>query len=1124
MPSMPDNSIDYLRSFKESSTRILGQVSDEITDERLTSFVTQLKDLLQDVTSDNISDDLTLSLQSLIDTLNQTTIRFHIPSDPNGARFDFQKNKLLKFISEMSENSKLLLEEKRKNILKETKLTSAKYVREGFVVDLGAVYSDKVGDYEVILQACSGFDTSQVEILSDFFDGLSTDQQADKIAQFLEKVSSIDSILDPLQSALIGSENGNDDKRRIIDGIIKNSLIQVKHQLKEELKKVVDKKLSEITLDVGRAGQLVDLATEISTADTLFSKETSLAEFKSHQSQILLLVENVRQYQVKIFDALPDYVLEKRQVLEDLFQKIFHRASQTQEKLMRKIENLEQSEKEDKIDREYVAWETNFGGDDQLANLNHILQKIQVGKPSYFDYISFYTDIHDALSQGVDSFYSRIPNGLTSQVKERVIEKINDTVASAKEKLSSLPDRALFEWKRENLFGKTAFGVAVRFTEEIEGAVSRARASGGQVVITGDMDRVVDLEEVIEWLENKVLPNFANTSNEVKLKIKDYVDLQINRFKQAKDVVQGPEILKARARSRVEQLWNQVVSSEQTSKHTVNNSRVYDAYTPEKKNIDTAGILSLVEHFFPDELRRWELMVKIQDGFQAGANSDIFQQFAWADCSHSREKAAGHVDFDNIIEFGEMDEVKPVMMSIERYFQRPQTYIGSKGVEVTHDYAKDGNPNADQKEKGALDISDLLKRDHPELVAEQKSSIISAVQLVGIIGELRLKYYARYYANYLKSPDGTFDVSPIVIHSPMSALLYKIRANGNILPDLRLLWQIMRFPKNHFPHFDQNIRRYREVVDPVFVENASNVLKKRGLNRDKKKHPNKNDRYLYSTVARKPIQTTYSGLEDEFIPGQTPDKLDLTLYNFAAENENVLEAMQVRSMVDYGLTTSDKFFTPVRLDRTLTIIPFYWDIMFEKDPETGKRKYGAITYSQYNKTLEKWNEFLHIAQYPDPLTSADDVNDRIGKVISALSPCKALFGVMPKDTEAGERFRAIIQQMMLRYIKHIYDQYDKDVGYSLDTARQTLQLKRDYFFDLALEEIEKQGTLEGNIKAFLLFTLKKQRKIRGKDNLFTRSPGNPLRSHLLGLIGGRRSRKRRSLLERYLKKPPEEKK
>jgi hypothetical protein len=627
------------------------------------------------------------------------------------------------------------------------------------------------------------------------------------------------------------------------------------------------------------------------------------------------------------------------------------------------------------------------------------------------------------------------------------------------------------------------------------------------------------------------------------------------RFFDGTGVKLMPEVgghLKKRAGDRIELLFSDLVRSERMIKGNDTNEDRAINHALIGDNIDEASIMPLVKEFFPEQEEKWKKIFDIFDGWAAGAMVGGLEsrQFAWRQkWEEARVAVAGESDFSKMREIGNLPEFRPILQEMINIFKEPKEYdvvfVNDDGSEippaaltpadratkkkkllippatspnalhVRHDYAKDGDPNSDQMANGAIDTQELIRQRHPDALPH----VISVIWIIAISGELRVKYYSNYYSRYLKSPDPTFNADyPIITHAPMSRLLYAIRAYGKIPPNMRLLWQVLRLPKR--------TGDYQQLAT-------------RNNTRDRKNHPHPSLPLTPgSTIPPELdlVHPSYDGLEDEYNPIDTPinpatgqpDKENHP--ESAFNNNNVEEAIEVRTMQDYGLTLDDDSFVPVRLDDDLVLLPHYWDIIFPDPADPDYGKYKDITYKQYNAACTFHNEFLKKAQFPGEMHSVHDVKNIIGGLIRMISPFKGLFALMPagtgnpaKDTIRGARHRRFLQEVMLRVTKNVYDQFMEKVKWQFKPGKRLT--KHGVFIEEAASEYEKMGTLIPEIQNYLMHKIEADDGLGYAAKLLSTTKGSPLDLTNLGFSYRERNR-REELIDQYLSEepPPDEKK
>lgn len=643
-------------------------------------------------------------------------------------------------------------------------------------------------------------------------------------------------------------------------------------------------------------------------------------------------------------------------------------------------------------------------------------------------------------------------------------------------------------------------------------------------------ERAKKLDEVNGDEKHPKIEFFDEHVQQVKAKLEDVKERKASGIEQAHPGETELDRQKRRARKRVQEAWNNISRSEVITKGSSNNERLLtEPYVPSQDNIEQAGIYPLLEHFFDEhEEKMWRIMVDLHDAFNAAASQDVIKQMYVTNATESRTKAASHIDFGKMREFSKMPEVQPVFQTIHEIFLNPQLYrvVREKGKNqkwqvvpddyelpdgiemeermVVHDYAKDGNPNSEEKVRGAVDVEDLLKMNHPDT----NPAIFTSVQYLAVLSELRLKYYTPYYAGYTKTADGTFDTGIIAAHAPMAAILYKVRGYGKIPGKLSMMWQILRFP-DEIPTnrvlADPKIKpkKSAKIIDPenptnpnstnaeylplpddydrivylatdkypevelvdfpeglreVTRDEVGNIIATQEVNLSERRfseRENERDRRKYSEGKKYNLQVTRDP--------QT-GKLSLKHRNvngiptFAFANNQVEEAMEVRVMQDEALTIFYDAFTGVRVGPDYSVFPFYWDIIFTHE--------AAISYAEYNMAVSKWQEFLDYAQNLPLLHKATDVDDILAGLVGKISPFKSVLGAM-KGTPEGKRIVLVLQQILLRATKNLYDQYEAKAEFTTIDSVRYRTTKKGFFLQQAVEQFDKLKTMPGELSVFM---------------------------------------------------------
>jgi len=561
----------------------------------------------------------------------------------------------------------------------------------------------------------------------------------------------------------------------------------------------------------------------------------------------------------------------------------------------------------------------------------------------------------------------------------------------------------------------------------------------------------------------KVYSQSKGASNEITRLRTDYDEARkhledcVKRSKEPSEVVDINEV-----RVQINKLWDQIAKSEAAEQtRDVVYKAINDPYV-KGKSIREAGILALAEEFLPKaEQERWKIMIQIHNAFwtalaKSGANQDPFKQMYYQNALESRAGAAGMIDFPTLTEFAKLPEVVPLITKVKTYFEGNDGppvlppgrrhragdgvyhYVDNNGIAREFNFGQNGNPSASEKQAGYLTLSELLDRDFSTVDPALRKSTTYWVTLT----EARMHYYTRYYANYTKTADGTFDTGVIALHSPMAALLYKIRGYGLIRPDLQLLWQVLRLPdKGGISQVE---------VDGIKVDRDKKLKRKRI-----KLGPRKGE-----------IIRTNEDLK-EYLPMADETKADPI---GAMANHQVIEAIEVRSLRDNGWTLYDERFEGVAVPQDLFTIPTIWQIVNDESGE-----FQPTSFAEYNKSVIAWQDFIKVIQHPEPITDISQVDDRISALVGKIAPFKAFLALMPRNTDRGEKFRLLLQQMLLRATKKLYDDFNAAVSYPLVKRMGRELTKKEYFLEFAIEEYSKLNTSDPDLSLFMIGELQKER-------------------------------------------------
>lgn len=565
--------------------------------------------------------------------------------------------------------------------------------------------------------------------------------------------------------------------------------------------------------------------------------------------------------------------------------------------------------------------------------------------------------------------------------------------------------------------------------------------------------------------------------------------------------------LKELAGKRIQALYDEIRSSnEKVSGNDYNNSRVSNPL--EGDNINKAGLLPLVERFFPEELSEWRNVLAVYDGFSAAAGAGGYQdeQLVFKKPKEARFAAIGYVDFAHMKELQEIPEIGAMIRYAEDIFKEPQEYkvlyLREDGTEINfatstplerrnaakrvllsptdsnpnasdvikHDYTYAGDPLPEKKNMGVLSLEDLLSLKFPN----EKPHRAKVVRMLVHLGELRIKYFTKYYAQYNASPIGWDPSYSLGIEAPMAQILYIIRSKGYIPYDLLDAWQIFRFP----------------------VEGGDNVeVLSKKKSRDKKNHPHHKFDIISNKAELIDVENPkYDGYENEyFSESMTPAEVENKGKHIhkAVDNDIVRRAIAVREILDESITLSDKVFIPVRLGEDLTIIPHLWDVIFANpadDPEWEKA--GAINFQQYNEACEFHRGALELIFKAKSLEikGITDVGTCINDVISALSKAKGILNLVGKnDSEKlsikAARYRKFLQQVLLRLTKVLYTKFmSNETPYKTNLVK--MENKHRAFIRLLIQKFSAH-TLDSSITAYPIKVLEEHNNLGQRNTFFS---------------------------------------
>lgn len=494
----------------------------------------------------------------------------------------------------------------------------------------------------------------------------------------------------------------------------------------------------------------------------------------------------------------------------------------------------------------------------------------------------------------------------------------------------------------------------------------------------------------------------------------------------------------------------------------------------EDRNAILASIDLLPEPRRSEEKKRWKMHFEMWNGYLKGSiSNDSELRLLWVDARASREAIKPYCKLETVRDFIHLPTVRPIVELLESYYKEPQEYIHTgynpktgnydateeddkgikrplKGQKKKHDYASYGDPEPDQALQGVPKVSDRLKTDVSlgkagAHLKDTKDSVLSGIHHAQMIGELRFKYFARRFANYLASPQN-FKVEPITEVNPLAGILYTLRSKGKIAPDTLLMWQVLRLPGDRHG---------------IYVKLGTNPK----TNRDGSK---------------------------EYLPDDAPSlgggEYSKRNPELAVRNDSVEKAMELRTFLDQQLTFYDDEFEGVAVSEDLNILPYMWDVVSTK-------KYTGLTYETYIAMCTMWNDFVYAASKPVSLHESSDVAKSIKNVAGKLATFKDGYNRLSGD-EKG-RIRAISTQIFLRYTKALFDEYNGKVRGGLGAAIEGITSKegatiKERFLNKAIGAYEGMQTVPGDIREVIIQKLITYKSKPFSEDLFAERKGHPL--------------------------------
>ncbi len=488
--------------------------------------------------------------------------------------------------------------------------------------------------------------------------------------------------------------------------------------------------------------------------------------------------------------------------------------------------------------------------------------------------------------------------------------------------------------------------------------------------------------------------------NELIAKAQDYIEKAIMASKEDAEAV--------KARRKLEKLFANLMQTETPTKGVESIGKGQDL---------ADEIRTEVERLEDDaEKEVWEAKLAIWDGFIKGAGEDAFQELALSETKKNMKKIAGVVSLDDMRLFMETEyldlpvSAKELVDFTEKLFlEGSMEYVDADGNPMTH--PKTGDQMVDND-------GEPLKHNYARS-GNPKSGEVDSGKKLKFIDFLRLRFPGALESDlqtvrfltiisHLRQKGNvpyyagyvetptTLDMRPIEIAAPFAYFMYKIRSGNFARPEWLEVAQSLSLPKE--PH--------SEIPTEVIYEETGERVRE------------------------------YIG---------TPDNIPRATDNVKGYLE------ETRRIHDLLLTSAD--FDRVEVGWDYQIMPMIWDLI--RDPS-----YKNITIAKYQNAAEEWLHFVHMMTYPTKPSSKSDIDDSLAEGVTAFSKVKGIYNIVKHDNKYGPIFEGLVQQLLLRYTKDIWDSTNKNMNLPTEI------LKLFFFVRRAKAAILPPGTVPDFIKDF----------------------------------------------------------
>ncbi len=572
------------------------------------------------------------------------------------------------------------------------------------------------------------------------------------------------------------------------------------------------------------------------------------------------------------------------------------------------------------------------------------------------------------------------------------------------------------------------------------------------------------LEEAVQAAQNVQNTNLLSSAVDAGYPENEMVEEKIEeinqQLKDARNHIE--EVIRAADKesgilSQLDEKWETIVGSDaptKGAKATEDNIRL-------KKEI-----LKLAEQLPDGERRRkkWEIKMKVWDGFLKVAGDDIIRELAFPDAEKARRLIAGEVNMDEIRELLKNPEMERAVEMVENIFfagtikfvdlggnplRHPETgelMVDENGEPYTHNYARKGNPSSQEVGMGRkLELGDYLKA----LLPNSISSDLFTTKLIAILGELRHKVEVGYYSLYAETPT-TYDLAPIRQAATMAYILYKVRSGSYIREEY---WSFFGSVSLHTKKTGIYGDMPTERVGVGGSEEMVNIYAEDVSRRERVKEIEKRSQDLYfQTNAEEQIRVLQTIMAER---PEDPEEGKARGFKPAKETGNVREALQAREIADDLISSIDFDRVPIPWD--YQHMPMLWDIL-RAEPGAA---YQQLTFVKYDEICQAWEGFLEQIEHVPDVRSEKDLRRALSEGVNKFAANKGMLGAI-KDSPYEDFYHALLKQLYLRYTKDLFDQFNT----LSPIVSEPLRIKK--FIKVAREQYESPGTYPDFLEEFIL--------------------------------------------------------